>query len=73
VLHSERALIQVSSPSRQVGTAPAGGRSVVTGVPACASSQAVPTSGWPASGSSTAGVWMRSSPVAASSTNTVSE
>ena len=48
----------MSSPSLHVGTSPAGGRSVSTGVPACASSQAVPTSGWPASGSSTVGVWI---------------
>ena len=44
-----------------------------TGAPVRASSQAVPTSGWPASGSSTVGVKIRSAPVAASSTNTVSE
>ena len=43
-------------PRDQVPTSPAGGRRVRTGVPACASSQAVPTSGCPASGSSTAGV-----------------
>ena len=67
--HPGRPRIHVRSPSRHVGTSPAGGRSVSTP----ASSHAVPTSGWPASGSSTVGVKIRSAPVTASSTNTVSE
>ena len=50
----------MSSPSRQVGTSPAGGRSVSTA--RLPSSHAVPTSGWPASGSSTVGVKIRSAP-----------
>jgi hypothetical protein len=66
-------VIQVRPASSVVtGTRPAGGRSASTSWPACRSSHPVPTSGWPASGSSTAGVKIRSSPVRTSSTNTVS-
>ena len=71
--HSARPRIQVTpSPSRKVGTSPAGGRSTATAVRSRASSQLVPTSGWPAKGSSAAGVKIRTRPARGSSTNTVS-
>ena len=60
----------IPSPSRKVGTSPAGGRSTATAVRSRASSQLVPTSGWPANGMA-AGVKIRTLP-AAGSTNTVS-
>src|ERR1700754_2904073 len=52
---------------------PAAGRSPLTGAASWASSQAVPTLGWPAKPSSSPGVKIRIRPSAASSTKTVSE
>lgn len=70
--HSGRAATKARSSSTRAGTSPAGGLSEVTAVRSRASSQAVPTSGWPAKLSSTVGVKIRTTPAAASSTNTVS-
>ena len=54
--HSERALTAVKSPSYVTCTIPAGTRNVRTGVPRLRSHQEAPTVGWPAKGSSMAGV-----------------
>ena len=64
--------MNVALSSKRTPTSPAGGRNVETAAPSFRSSQAVPTSGCPANGSSVAGVKICSSPVSRLSTKTVS-
>ena len=61
-----------TSPSQRTPTSPAGTMSDSTRARSRAISHAAPTDGCPAKSSSTAGVWMRIAPRAASSTKTVS-
>ncbi len=60
-VQAARASIAAQSPSRstETATSPAFSARAPTGVRSCASHQAVPTLGWPANGSSDAGVKMR--------------